>query len=154
MLALCGLRGNVRASTSMNHIRLRLTYAAAAAGIIVSGLLWRSGLLGLPPFVAKYGGDALWAMLVFCGVRCLAPRLSRAWTIVAALLFAFSVEFAQLYHAPWIDSIRSTRLGTLALGKTFNWPDLPAYAFGVLLAAAIERGFEEYWLSLSRVKPR
>jgi hypothetical protein len=154
MLALCGLGANVRASISMDHIRLRLTYAAAAAGIIVSGLLWRSGLLGLPPLAAKYGGDALWAMLVFCAVRCLAPRLSRAWTVAAALLFAFSVEFAQLYHAPWINSIRSTRIGALALGKTFNWPDLPAYAFGILLAAAIERGFKEYWLSSSRVKRR
>jgi hypothetical protein len=32
------------------------------------------------------------------------------------------VEFSQLYHAPWIDTIRAARIGALVLGSTFNAP--------------------------------
>ena len=45
----------------------------------------------------------------------------------------------QLYHAPWIDSIRRTTLGGLVLGFDFVWSDLACYAVGVGLGILIER---------------
>ena len=33
---------------------------------IVSGLVIRFGPLGLPRFVAKYGGSILWALMIYC----------------------------------------------------------------------------------------
>jgi hypothetical protein len=56
-----------------------------------------------------------------------------------AVCFAWSVEFLQLYHAHWIDGIRSTRLGRVVLGTTFNSPDLLAYVVGIALGALAER---------------
>ncbi|GAB3756189.1 ribosomal maturation YjgA family protein [Spirosoma pomorum] len=68
--------------------------------------------------------------------------LFRRWSIraVAAVAFSFSVciELGQLYHAPWIDSLRATRLGGLVLGFSFVWSDLLCYAVGVSLGALIE----------------
>jgi hypothetical protein len=55
-----------------------------------------------------------------------------------ALGVAWGVEFSQLYHAPWIDAIRATLPGKLVLGNTFNWPDLPAYAVGIVIGALAE----------------
>src|SRR5688572_10101869 len=55
--------------------------------------------------------------------------------------FAWSVEYLQLYHAPWIDAIRSTRLGRLVLGSVFNSPDLLAYVIGIALGALAEYVF-------------
>jgi hypothetical protein len=49
------------------------------------------------------------------------------------------VEVGQLYHAPWIDTIRSTPIGGLALGHGFLWSDLACYAGGVVLGILIER---------------
>ncbi len=121
--------------------RSRPTYALAVTLVIGIGLLWRSKLLPLPQFVAKYGGDSLWALVVFL---CFGFALARSSTTRIALLavgFAWSVEFLQLYHAPWIDGIRSTRLGHLVLGNVFNSPDLIAYAVGVALGAWAERAF-------------
>lgn len=106
--------------------------------VIGMGLLWRSRLIPLPPAVAKYGGEALWALLVFLGCGLLFPRVSPLRLALAAFAIACMVEFGQLYHAPWIDQIRRTRLGALALGSVFNWPDLPAYAAGVLAGAFAE----------------
>lgn len=96
------------------------------------------GLFTLPDFVAKYGGDALWALVVFLCFGIAFHRSSTARIALAAVCFAWSVEFLQLYHAPWIDAIRSTRLGRLVLGTTFNSPDLLAYVIGIALGAFAE----------------
>jgi hypothetical protein len=44
--------------------------------VIGSGLLWRSGLLPLSSFFSKYGGDALWALMVFLGFGIVFPQSS------------------------------------------------------------------------------
>jgi hypothetical protein len=120
-------------------IRNRPLYAAAVAVVTATGLLWRSGLFPLPVSVAKYGGDALWALLVFTGFGFLFNTVSTVRVAVLAACFSACVEFSQLYHAAWIDAVRSTRLGRLALGSTFNAPDLLAYAAGITAGAWAER---------------
>jgi hypothetical protein len=106
-------------------------YAGLALAVVACGLLWRASFMPLPPVVTKYGGDALWALMVFVGFGFLLPRASTLVVALLALTFSWGVEFSQLYHAPWIDAIRATLPGRLVLGSTFNWPDLPAYALGV-----------------------
>ncbi len=118
--------------------RSRPLQALLVVLVMVSGLIWRSHLIPLPPAVAKYGGDALWALLVFFGCGFVFSKTSTLRIALAALCFAWAVEFSQLYHAPWIDTIRATRIGRLVLGSTFNWPDLPAYALGIALGALAE----------------
>jgi hypothetical protein len=47
-------------------------------------------------------------------------------------------EFSQLYHAPWIDSIRSTFIGHIILGSGFMWFDFAAYAIGIFIGVLCE----------------
>jgi len=47
--------------------RHRGLYALWVAAVIGAGLSSRSEWLALPPFVAKYAGDALWALMIFLG---------------------------------------------------------------------------------------
>jgi len=103
--------------------------------VIGAGLLWRSGRLPLSSFVAKYGGDSLWALMVFLCFGFVFRRSSTLRISLAAVCFAWSVELLQLYHAPWIDAIRSTRPGQLVLGSSFNSPDLIAYVAGIAVGA-------------------
>jgi len=121
--------------------RNRVRYALLALAVVAAGLLWRSGLIPLPEWLSNYGGDALWALMVFVGFGFLLPRASTLVVALLALTFAWGVEFSQLYHAPWIDAIRATIPGRLVLGHTFNWPDLPAYAVGIALGAWAEWRF-------------
>ena len=118
--------------------RSRLTQAVSAALVICFGLASRSQFLGLPPFWAKYSGDALWALLVFIGLGVFLSS-QRTWKVAA---FAFGIacadEFSQLYHAPWIDAARRTWLGHAILGDVFAWPDLIAYAAGITAGAMAE----------------
>ena len=53
-----------------------------------------------------------------------------------AMLFSLDVEISQLYHAPWIDSIRRTTLSGLLLGFGFIWSDLACYAVGVAIGGS------------------
>ena len=57
---------------------------------------------------------------------------------LAAYCFCFVIELSQLYHAPWIDGLRHTRLGGLILGYGFLWSDLICYAVGVATGWLIE----------------
>jgi hypothetical protein len=119
-------------------VRNRLFYGLLVPVVIAAGFIWRSGLLPLPKSLSNHGGDALWALMIFVGMGFLLPRASTWLVGLLALLFAWCVEFSQLYQAPWIDAIRATLPGRLVLGTTFLWPDLPAYAAGVALGAWAE----------------
>ena len=137
--------------------RRRPLYALLILLVIGTGLLWRSGFLPLPVSVAKYGGDALWAIVVFLGFGFLLRTTSTLRLAVIALGVAWAVEFSQLYHATWIDTIRMTTPGRLVLGSTFNGPDLAAYALGILLAALAEhhcRGVSSVRKALAGDGPR
>jgi hypothetical protein len=116
-------------------LRSRPIYAVLTALVIGTGLLWRSGRLPLSGSLAKYGGDSLWSLVVFLCFGFVFRR-SSTWRIsLGAVCFAWSIEFLQLYHAPWIDGIRSTRPGQLVLGSSFNSPDLIAYVAGITVGA-------------------
>ena len=112
--------------------------------IIGTGLFWRSGILPLSPFASKYGGDALWALLIFVGFGAIFPKGATLSIGLAAIGYSFATEFFQLVQTPGLESIRGTRLGHLVLGSSFNWPDLIAYTLGVAIGAALEIGHTRF----------
>lgn len=126
----------------MNVARRRLILLGAMLAVLALGLVWRSPHLPFPLWLRKYGADALWALLVYLLVRFPAPKARPITSAAIAFGFAVLIEFTQLYHAPWIDALRATRLGALILGSVFNWPDLVAYAAGSLIGLLIEARFQ------------
>jgi len=118
--------------------RHRGLYLVWIALVIAAGLASRSPWLGLPWFWAKYSGDALWALLVFFAFAWLWPAVRTASIAILAFSFSCAVEFSQLYHAPWLDAIRQTWFGRLALGDTFAWADMLAYLAGIACGAGLE----------------
>ena len=114
--------------------RQRWIYLAVALAVIAVGLVWRLPGLGLPPFLAKYGGSVLWGAMVFFIVAAIWPS-SRLTTIAAvAAGIAAAVEFSQALHVEWLDAIRSHAFGRLLLGRTFTWWDIAAYWAGIAVA--------------------
>jgi hypothetical protein len=94
----------------------------------------------LPGFIAAYAGDTLWALAAFLGIGLVIPRASTRTIAGLAMALSVAVEISQLYHAPWIDSIRRTTLGGLLLGFGFLWSDLACYAVGVGFGVMIDLG--------------
>jgi hypothetical protein len=122
--------------------RSRLVYFVCITAVLCLGLLWHSQIIPMPSMMRKYGGDGLWALLVFFGVGFILPRASTRNVALLASCFAASIEISQLYHSPWIDSVRETIPGSLILGSVFNWPDFIAYAGGIGAGMLLEIGFE------------
>lgn len=118
--------------------RSRSAYGVVAAVAIGLGLASRRFGDALPDVVRLYAGDTLWAATAYFVAATVLPRTRIVRLAIGALTFAFAVEASQLYHAPWIDRVRSTRLGALVLGYGFLWSDLACYAAGVAAAALVD----------------
>jgi len=118
--------------------RNRFLYFVVGSLVVALGLASRRYAAVLPVFFAQYAGDTLWAQMVFVAVGFLAPRWSSRRVAVVALGVSYSVEISQLYHAPWIDSLRHTLLGGLVLGYGFLWSDLACYTVGVALGVVLD----------------
>lgn len=117
----------------------RIKSLTALAATIVAGLATRSGSALVPAFVAEFGGDTLWATALFLAIRSVLNRLATRWVALLAAAGSLAVELSQLWRTPWLDALRSTRLGMLTLGNGFLYSDLLCYAVGVALAAALDR---------------
>jgi hypothetical protein len=119
--------------------RSRARSLVLAAAVIALGLASRRFRGELPAFVGEYAGDVLWAAMVFLLTSAGRPGASTRRVAAAAAVFALAVELGQLYHAPWIEAVRHTRLGGLVLGFGFLWSDLVCYAVGIAMAVALDR---------------
>ena len=117
--------------------RSRPIYALLVAFVIVLGLASRSRIA--PHFVREYVGDALYAWMMFFGFGFLFPKFPTIKIAALALAFCCLIEISQLYHAPWIEVIRHTRLGGLILGFGFLRSDLVCYFVGVSFGFLAER---------------
>ena len=116
----------------------RFLYAGAVVLTIILGLCSRKFSAQLPAFVSAHFGDALWAAMVYFGIRALLVKRSLPFAALAALLFCFVIEFSQLYQAGWINEIRQTLAGSLILGKGFLPIDLIRYSVGVGIAFLLD----------------
>ena len=109
-------------------LKTRLQSLTVALTLIPIGLVTRQ--YG-NEWMKLYAGDVLWAAMIYWGFKFLFAQEPKRTTFYA-LIFCFLIEFSQLYHAPWIDQIRSNRLGGLVLGFSFLWSDLGGYLVGVV----------------------
>ncbi len=118
--------------------RSRPWLVAVTAATIVLGLATRATPGAFPGVVAQYGGDTLWATMVAWLAALVRPAARTRTIALVALGVAWTVEVSQLWHAPWLDAIRATRLGALVLGQGFLWSDLACYAAGAALGGLSE----------------
>lgn len=119
-------------------MKRRLIYLLCAVLTMALGLASRRWRQHLPWFLGEYGGDFLWAIMLFLLVSMGWPRGLLRWRCSLSLALAYAIEMSQLYHAPWIDNIRNTTLGGLILGFGFLWSDLALYAMGIAAGAGGE----------------
>ncbi|MGW6619416.1 ribosomal maturation YjgA family protein [Streptomyces erythrochromogenes] len=127
------------AADSPDLVRIRLVAAGAAVVTVGAGLGLRAAAAGS---VAKYGGDALYTVLLLTLVVLVAPRWTPLRAAGTALAVSWAVELFQLSSVP-AELSRESVAARLVLGSTFNAPDLFWYAAGAaggwLLHRAMDR---------------
>lgn len=89
-------------------------------------------------FVRPYIGDFLVVILIYCFVKAWidAPVKTVA---IAVLLFAYIVEILQYFNLVKQLGLQHSRLANIVIGNHFEWTDMIAYTFGILLVALVER---------------
>lgn len=106
---------------------------------VAGGLAVRFARFGLPPFIVKYGGSTLWALMIYWIVSTLLP----SWRLTAVALLtgvlAMAVEFVKLYHSPGLDAFRLTLPGILLLGRFFSGRDIAAYWLAIVAGAFVDQ---------------
>jgi len=122
----------------MIYKRNRLLYAAITMIVIILGLGSRRMDNFIPDLLNTYLGDALWALMIFLIFGFVFREMKTKLVAITGILFCYLIESSQLYHANWIDAIRNTTIGGLALGYGFLWRDLLAYTIGIGVGATIE----------------
>ncbi|MFE4637212.1 DUF2809 domain-containing protein [Streptomyces sp. NPDC056773] len=115
-----------RAAPRRGRARTRLAAAAAVVVTVGAGLGLRAVATGS---AAKYGGDALYTVLIFTLIVLALPRVTALRAAAGALAFSWAVEFLQLTGVP-AELSRHSAVARLVLGSTFNAPDLFWYAVG------------------------
>ena len=107
--------------------------------VVTIGLTSRKMSDQLPKLVNLYLGDALWALMIFLIAGFIFQKYSPEKIVLIATSFCYLIEISQLYHAPWIDALRSTTLGGLVLGFGFLWSDILAYSAGICFGWLAEK---------------
>ncbi|WP_458119035.1 ribosomal maturation YjgA family protein [Paenibacillus sp. Z6-24] len=116
----------------------RMLYLSAVILTILLGLASRRYEAVLPGWIAAHAGDALWAAMIYWGLRLLTWPRRPFLAAIGALLFSYFIECSQLYQAEWINRIRDTTLGALILGHGFLFADLWRYTAGVCIALVLD----------------
>lgn len=123
------------------NLKARISYTIAVLIVMVLGFSSRAFAGSLPVFVAEHFGDALWASMIYFGVRAVWSGKSFIWAGLISVLFCFGIEFSQLYQSDWINGIRSTEFGSLVLGRGYLTVDLARYGAGILLTLLVDGYF-------------
>jgi hypothetical protein len=70
--------------------------------------------------------EIFWCLFFFV----LFPR-GKPWQVVLPVfIVTCALEFLQLWHPAWLESLRAPFLGRALLGTSFAWSDIPYYAAG------------------------
>ena len=131
--------------------KLRICYAALIILIVVLGLYSRSTLYK-PAFFESYGGDTLWAMMVYFGFAFLLVRHHNKTIGCITVAFCCLIECSQLFTWSWIVELRMTWLRYL-LGQGFLWSDLVCYGVGCSLAFVINARLRTRFVKEKRHTP-
>jgi len=122
----------------MKHARKRTDYLIVMTLVIIIGLPTRLIPQHMPDFMVTYGGDTLWALMIFMIFALIFPKRPTPHIALFALAIAWGIEFSQLYQADWINDFRATRIGGLLLGHGFLMSDIIVYLLGIGIGVLID----------------
>ncbi|MCF7805505.1 MAG: DUF2809 domain-containing protein [Candidatus Marinimicrobia bacterium] len=97
-------------------------------------------------WIQIYAGGVLYEIFWMLGLALVFPRLNDFAN--AGVVFGVTglLEFAQLWHPPFLEALRSNFIGATIIGVGFDPWDFLYYAIGCLLGFLILRGYKSITL--------
>ncbi len=81
----------------------------------------------------NYAGGVFYEIFWCLVVILLLPYTSAFLIASFVLVITCFLEFLQLWHPPFLETIRSTFIGSALIGTTFTWWDFPHYVIGCFI---------------------
>ncbi len=129
---------------SNNNRKIRIAFAVSILVITPLGFLTKAYQGPLAYWVNNSLGGLLYVTF-WCLVWGLVnPQWSERNIAIAVLVVTSLLEFAQLWHPPVLNWLRSFYLGQVVLGTTFVWSDFFYYVVGA--------GLGWWWLKQIKTK--
>ncbi len=123
-----------------------IRYAFAAAllfvGLAAIALTLRSGI------IRTHIGDVGVVLLIYCAIRAIV-KARPSLIVIGTVLFAFLIEFAQLFNLVGHLGLSDNQWARIVLGASFDVWDLVMYVLGGALVLVAEWG-----LSAGSPRPR
>jgi len=94
--------------------------------------------------IRPYGGDVLAALLVYVGFRVFIHRTSSLRLAIAAFATGACLEIFQACQLPERLGLTHNAILRVAIGTTFQWGDLLAYAMGAALGRLLDE--KTHWI--------
>ena len=116
-------------------MRFRLPYTLVALVVFVIEIL--IALYVHDALIRPYIGDSLAVILVYLTLRAVTP-MSVLQALAGALVFAFAIEFGQMFHLIDRLGLRGNRIAGFILGGYFDVKDLAAYVVGAVVVIMVE----------------
>ena len=88
-------------------------------------------------FIRHTFGDFLAVILLYCIIRSFIEA-NPIYIAISVLIFAFIIEFAQLFNLLDHLDLRQNKIVTIILGSTFHISDLIAYTLGTMAILFID----------------
>ncbi|MFQ5706283.1 MAG: DUF2809 domain-containing protein [bacterium] len=120
-------------TNAVRAYRLRLL----ASLLVVTPIGFASKLYQGPGawWLNDYGGGVLYEIFWILLAAWVVPHARSFWLGTSVFLVTSVLEFLQLWHPRFLETLRSTFLGQTLLGTTFVWWDFPHYVLGCALGA-------------------
>jgi hypothetical protein len=90
-------------------------------------------------FIRPFIGDVLVVILIYCFVRTFC-KIRSTTAAISVLAFAGTIEILQSFNLLKMLGLQSNKIMAVAIGSTFDWKDLLAYAIGTIVILWLENG--------------
>ena len=82
--------------------------------------------------VRNYLGGLLYVIFWMLVAALIFPRTSSLKIALYVLIFTIIIEFSQLWHPAFLETLRHNFIGVTILGNYFAWYDFPWYVAGAI----------------------
>ncbi len=84
----------------------------------------------LSSMVHNYLGGLLYVIFWMLVAALIFPKTDNFKIALYVLIFTIIIEFSQLWHPAFLETLRNNFIGVTILGNSFTWYDFPWYVAG------------------------
>jgi DNA integrity scanning protein DisA with diadenylate cyclase activity len=119
----------------MNVLAFNGRYFTAAIGLLLVEIA--IAVFVRDNFIRPFVGDVLVVILIYCAIAAF-WRINQKTVAIGIFIFACIVEVLQYFNFVQILNLQNNQVASIALGTSFDWRDILAYAIGTIVNLLIQ----------------